>query len=92
MNGSNTIKYEFTTPDGCTSWAYKTITLSNVATPTPPPIPDIRNVDPTECQSNPAQTGKLMNPPVSPATIQIVQDGATTLPFNWSDSTFSYNV
>lgn len=92
VNGTNTVKYEFTTPDGCTSWVYRQFTLSNVPLPPLPPLPDIRNVDPEECQSNPAQAGKLINPPVSPATIQILQDGSINLPFNQSDSTFSYAV
>jgi Secretion system C-terminal sorting domain len=91
VNGSNTIRYEFNTPDGCVTSIYKTFTLSNVWTPTVPPIPTIINVDPTECQSNPTQVGKLMNPPVSPATIAVTQDG-NPLPYNATDSTFQYPV
>ena len=77
-------------PGKCTE-IVRGIQVSNAVPPTVPPIPTIINVDPTECQSNPTQVGKLMNPPVAPATIAVTQDG-NPITYNPVDSTFQYPV
>jgi hypothetical protein len=92
-NGTHNVKIEFNIahqPGKCTEIA-RGIQVSNAVPPTVPPVPTIINVDPTECQSNPTQVGKLMNPPVSPAIIAVTQDG-NPLPYNATDSTFQYPV
>jgi hypothetical protein len=54
--------------------------------------PKISNVAPSVCSSNNILTGKLLNPVAAPYEISIVMDNAISIPFNRTDSTFSYPV
>ena len=92
-NGAHNVKIEFDIAhqSGKCTEIVRQIQVSNAITPTVPPVPTIINVDPIECQNNPTQTAKLMNPPVAPATITVTQDG-NPISYNATDSTFSYSV
>ncbi len=56
------------------------------------PKPLVKNILPNICSNSVEKKGKLQNPPQHPYVISIIMNNNLTLPFNWSDSSFSYPV
>lgn len=55
-------------------------------------IPDVRNIAARYCYDANVQSGKLLNPPDTPAVITISQDGISGWPYYTADSTFLFFV
>lgn len=87
---NNVLRYEMDFPNGCTITFYSNpFNIQNMVTiAPPPPIPVIINVDAQECEANPIQIGKIMNPT---GTVTITLD-SNPITFNSTDSTFNYPV
>jgi Secretion system C-terminal sorting domain len=56
-----------------------------------PPQPQISDIVTSICSNATLQKGKLVNPPLFPVTIQILQNNATPLLYNAADSSFTYS-
>jgi hypothetical protein len=55
------------------------------------PIPQAINII-SSCSSSIMQVGKLLNPVPPPYDVSIVMDNSVSIPFNSSDSSFSYSI